>query len=119
MGASGCQCHALAGTPLMVSRSWYPAHGIPADATASVLRWHNSRNAGALLFNQHSAQDLAGERLGDGIHELEAADLLVGRHPLCNEGQNFTTVRGAGRLEHDECLGNFARLLIWAGNYSG
>src|SRR5206468_9381023 len=71
----------------------------------------------ALSLDQHATQDLAGERLGDLVDELDAAHLLVGRDPLGHVGHQLLRSDLASR--HDERLRHLAALLVWTRHHGG
>jgi hypothetical protein len=48
---------------------------------AILFGWVSPGGARANASFQHAAEDLAGGRFGNGVHELDRADLLVRRHP--------------------------------------
>src|SRR5262249_32728111 len=69
---------------------------------------------GALGLYQKATQDLARGRLGNAVHELEAADLLVRRYLIGDPVEQI--VAATRRPQHHECFRHLAGLRIRAGH---
>jgi len=62
----------------------------------------------ALFLDQDAAQDLAGRALWDLAHEVQRAQLLVGRDALGDKGHDRLGRAATAVLEHDEALRGLA-----------
>ena len=65
------------------------------------------------------AEDLARRRLGDGVDELDAADLLIWGDPGCDEVDDFLCGEVDAGLADDEGLGDFLTIVIGDANDGG
>src|SRR5437868_5390595 len=64
------------------------------------------------LLPELAAQDLAGDRLGQLVHQLHLAGVLVGGHALAAEGDQLLGGRLLSRPQADEGLDRLAPVLV-------